>query len=712
MNVTILRSIVIVSILVLSFFNSAIAAGISNGTVKSNAPHDASSVQPIKEVHDVIVNGATFKVLSNNSNTQSFSANANGVVRDFNNEYPVPEVSVTFTDAEFSKTMVSDRDGRFLIEEIPAGNYDVSISKKGYKLYSARIMLEDGHINDVHIVASKIADFKKMAFFVLGGLGIFLLGMRFLSDGLQAVSGPTLKRMIALVTDNRFLATCIGALVTMFVQSSSITTVMAVGFVNSGVMALNQAIGVILGANIGTTITGWIMVLKIGKWGLPIIGVFVFIYLFSKKERLKYIALACMGLGMVFFGLELMKDGFKPIKHMPEFIAWFTMVDASSYINVVKLAAIGCALTMVVQSSSATLVITIGLAATGVINFETSAALVLGVNIGTTITALLASIGVSTNARRVAYFHCIFNVVGAVWVIATFKWYVPFIVDIIGTNPDTMVLVDGVETYPYIVAAIAMTHTVFNIVNTVIFLPFTGYIGDFLMKLVKDKKQTPKDLITNLQYSMLSSPYASIQQSKIEIDKMEVQAKEMMDDLKQIFLGSDKKDILIKKVFKDEDNLDLMQKEITEFLTEFLSTAIPHDVAEMAKDHLRMCDELESVSDYVMQILKLKLRLEDNDTRLSDVQIQNIISLHDTVKDFFNCVMQFETRDAVRDNLKLINGKSEAITQQVRLLRNDYWKTAAEEKVNPMVSTSYTDILQSYRKIKNHLLNEVEVQAL
>ncbi|MGL1933822.1 MAG: Na/Pi cotransporter family protein [Fibrobacterales bacterium] len=654
-----------------------------------------------------------------------------GVVRAFNDKksfkskHAVEKVTLLVCSGFLDKTEISDTfkygfkcngtvfrqvhsdiDGRFTIAYLPKGTYSVAVVKKQHSLFSSTVVSHSGVPTELQIVVAKSPDFKTMVFFVIGGLGIFLLGMRFLSDGLQTVSGPTLKRMISLVTDNRLLATGVGVVVTGVVQSSSITTVMAVGFVNSGIMALNQAIGVILGANIGTTITGWIMVMKIGKWGLPIIGICVFIYLFSKREKIKYLALAIMGLGMIFFGLELMKNGFKPVKNMPEFIEWFTMVNATSFINVIKLASIGCILTMIVQSSSATLGIVIGLASTGVLEFETAAALVVGVNIGTTITALIASIGVNTNARRVAYFHCIFNVVGALWVILIFYQYLDIVRMLV---PE--VEVNGVKEFP-ILAGIAMTHTVFNIVNTVVFLPFTGVIGNFLMKIVKDKKIPAKDLVTNLQYSMLSSPYASIQQSKIEIDKMEKSAKEMMDDLRSIFSGSEKKDVYIKKVFKDEDKLDLMQKEVTEFLTEFLSTQIPQDVAETAKDHLRMCDELESVSDYVMQILKLKLRLEENDTRFSPEQVNNIIELHDTVKSFFDYVMECGSKEGVRDKFAEILEKSDQITRKIRTLRNDYWKTASEQKINPMVSTSYTDVLQSYRKIKNHLLNEVEVQAV
>ena len=234
---------------------------------------------------------------------------------------------------------------------------------------------------------------------VVGGLGVFLLGMKNMSEGLQAVSGDRLRKMISAVTSNRFMGVLVGLLVTCLVQSSSVTTVMVVGFVNSGIMTLMQAIGVILGANIGTTITGWILVLHIGKYGLPMLGIAAFFFLFSKKDRLRYIGMTIMGVGMVFFGLELMKNGFKPLRSHEEFSAWFHAFQATSYLGIIKCALVGCVLTMVVQSSSATLGITIGLASTGVIEFQTAAALVMGENIGTTITAWLASLGTTTGAK-------------------------------------------------------------------------------------------------------------------------------------------------------------------------------------------------------------------------------------------------------------------------------------------------------------------------
>ena len=269
----------------------------------------------------------------------------------------------------------------------------------------------------------------EMVFHVVGGLGIFLLGMKYMQQGLQVVAGDSIRRMINAVTANRFLAVGIGLFITTLVQSSSVTSVMVIGLVNSELMALTGAIGVIIGANIGTTITGWILALKIGQYGLPLLGLAAFGWLFIKGERLRYSALAMLGIGMVFFGLELMKDGFEPVSDLPEFASMFQLFEATDYLGVLKSALVGCGVTLVIQSSSATLGMTIALANTGVIDFQTAGAVVLGTNVGTTVTAYLASLGADDiNAKRTAYFHILFNVAGVAAITALFlPVYLPFI---------------------------------------------------------------------------------------------------------------------------------------------------------------------------------------------------------------------------------------------------------------------------------------------
>ena len=355
----------------------------------------------------------------------------------------------------------------------------------------------------------------------IGGLGIFLLGMKYMSEGVQFVAGPRLRRMINLATRNRFMAVGMGTLVTCMVQSSSITTVMVVGFTNIGLMNLMQAFGVIMGANIGTTITGWILVLKIGAYGLPVIGVAAFVHLLSKRERPRYIALAVLGLGMVFFGLELMKNGFKPLASEDEFIEWFSRFSPDTYFGVLKCTMVGAILTAIVQSSSATLGITIGLATAGVIDFPTAAALVLGENIGTTVTAYLASLGASDNARRASYAHILFNFIGVAWITAVFHIYIKIVTAFIevsqGGAPGLMEVVDGVETFPHITAGIAATHTGFNIVNVLIFMALMRPMLWLLYRIVPERGEVEAPHLTYFETGLVETPSLGVQQSRKEV---------------------------------------------------------------------------------------------------------------------------------------------------------------------------------------------------
>lgn len=553
-------------------------------------------------------------------------------------------------------------------------------------------------------------------FNLIGGLGIFLFGMKSMSEGLQTVAGGQLRRLIASVTDHRVMAVGVGVCVTCLVQSSSITTVMAVGFVNSGIMMLNQAMGVILGANIGTTITGWILVVKIGKYGLPILGLAVFVHLFSKNEKVKYIALAVFGLGMIFFGLALMKNGFKPLRNMPEFTSWFSAFTADTYLGVLKAAAVGCVLTLIVQSSSATLGITIGLAQTGLIGFETAAALVLGENVGTTITALLASLGANANARRAAYFHVLFNLIGVFIITAMFRLYLPIIHWFLGAfsgidNVSLMVVKDGVESYPNITAGIALVHTGFNVANVLIFFPFLPMIARFLNRVVgADQVPKEKRLLTHLNFQMYESSFAAIEQSRFEIEKLAIQTQSMFLSLETYLAGGKDKEKAAEKIFEREQMIDDVQKEITEFLTSAKGNNLNQKLNIECTRHLLLADEFESISDYIAAITKLYLRLEEHELVLSENQQQALKTIHKDVKEFY--ISSTDPNRFEDNNWKGFYHKSLVsrgrITKKIKAFRHDHWESMNTEACDPLLGTSFTDLLVAYRKIAAHLGHIVE----
>ena len=551
-------------------------------------------------------------------------------------------------------------------------------------------------------------DYWHLVLTVVGGLGIFLLGMKNMSEGLQAVAGAGLRRMIGAVTENRILAIAVGTGVTMLIQSSSITTVMVVGFVNSGFMTLAQAIGVVMGANIGTTITGWILVLKIGKYGLPILGFAAFVYLFSRRDRIRYVALAVMGLGMVFFGLELMKNGFAIVKNLPAFEAWFEQFSATTYLGVLKCAAVGCVLTFIVQSSSATLGITISLAVTGVIPFETGAALVLGENIGTTITAFLASFGATINAKRAAYFHMLFNMIGVGWVTLIFiPLYMPLIRWLIGTVPDPEL---GTPVVRDVTEAIALTHTMFNITNTVIFIPFVRVFATLLERCVPERVVRERPHLTSLDVRMLETSVIAIEQSRIEVLRMAHGCKEMTDWMKDLLTQEIADEKTVQKAFHREEILDTIQDEVVAFMAHLLAGNVPLDVTEEARRQLRMADEYESVSDYLIAVLKSHLKLQQGGLRFPETDAEDMLGLHEMVADYLVMINEGLERRQV-DVITAAKSQGEAITRRSKELRGRFLSRMSEQKLEPQVIVAFNAQLNAYRRVREHLLNVAEAIA-
>ena len=542
---------------------------------------------------------------------------------------------------------------------------------------------------------------------LIGGLGIFLLGMKFMSEGMQAIAGNSLRRLISTVTGNRFFAIIVGVIVTCIVQSSSITTVMVVGFVNSGVMSLVQAVGVIMGANIGTTITGWILVLKIGKYGLPLLGCSAFVYLFSRNDRWRYYAMGLMGTGMVFFGLELMKDACVIIKETPDFATWFQAFQADSYLGVLKCCMVGCILTTMVQSSSATLGITISLAYQGVISYETAAALVIGENVGTTITALLASLGATTNARRAAYFHVLFNLTGVFWITLIFQWYIQLVQWIIHVDVLKEVMVDGYATFPNTTPAIAATHSIFNIANVVLFIPFVGMLVRVLERIVPSKELKEKPRLTGLDMRMLDNPVLAIEQSKKELERMGESCEKMLDVLSELRKKNIPDSRLSSQLRDYEISLDTIQEEITTFMTKLFASALPHDVADEIRRQLRIAHEYESVSDCIDNLERLDEKMRQYGSDVASNFHNCITELSDCtqlVLKKINAALRTKDQDVLREFASI----RERVRSQIKELRSKQLEELTNAGVPPTVTSVVLSTLNGHAHLFSHFENIVE----
>ena len=532
-------------------------------------------------------------------------------------------------------------------------------------------------------------------FNVLGGLGIFLYGMDSMSSGMQKLAGQRLKKILALLTTNRVVAILMGIGVTMLVQSSSVSTVMTIGFVNASLLTLKQALGVIFGANIGTTVTGWILVLNIGKYGLPIVGAGAILYIFLKGDRAKTKALTFMGLGMIFLGLQLMSNGLKPVRSMPEFVSMFHMFSADTYFGVIKVAAVGALITAIVQYSSATLGITITLAVQGLIDYPTAVALVLGENVGTTITAILATLNANVNAKRAAYAHTIINTLGVIWVTAVFPYYLKFLSNF--GSPEANITM-----------AIATAHTMFNVTNVLLFTPFIGVMADLLNKIVKDDGKKD-ERVTKIDFLMLKTPSVVVGQTKTEILTMGKYIEEMFSTLDNIYANNEFiTPERVAQMRKIEDDLDLFQKEITDANFVILNKNITDKMKMDTRNNLEVCDEYETISDYLMRVTNSLKKLQDNSISLTEDEKTTLKEFNEETRELFRNV---NTAYALKNREMFMKGiiKANRITEKYREAKHIHLKDGGQENPIAMLTTSYMDILNHYRRVRDHIFNIIEV---
>jgi len=535
----------------------------------------------------------------------------------------------------------------------------------------------------------------KIIIAVIGGLGLFLIGMKNMSEGMQAIAGDKLRKLVSTITDNRFTACGVGAAVTGLIQSSSVTTVMVVGMVNAGIMTLKQSIGVIMGADIGTTITAWLIALKIADYGLPILGIATFFYLFSKSERVRYAAMMFVGLGMVFYGLEIMRVGLLPLRESAEIMDLMSQFVPDDYFGLIKCIGVGALITALIQSSSATVAITITLAKTGIIGYDTAVALVLGENIGTTITAYLASLGASANAKRAAFAHISIKVFGVLLLIPFFYQYLWILTNVVPENLE-------------ISSRIALAHSGFNILVVTLFIGFVEPLSRFVGVLVPARSHEEKSHLTYLDVRMIETPIIAIQQSYDEILRMGKSVQKMSGWLRISLLNTNRNESNEKQIFHREQVLDLIQKEVVKFISKLMTGTVPHDITEEARKQLRLADEYESISDYIVNVLKILLRMKDNNVDLSEQGRNEILSLHDSLAEYLDYIYR-----AVGDrNSEILNNamsENSAIRYKIKNYRSSHLNRLANEQVSPMMSLIYMDLLNSYRRILDHALNIVEV---
>jgi phosphate:Na+ symporter len=506
-------------------------------------------------------------------------------------------------------------------------------------------------------------------FQILGGLGLFLFGMKIMSEGLQKVAGKKMRWILTVVSNNRFIGCGAGILVTSIIQSSSATTVMLVSFVDAGLINLVQAIGIILGANIGTTVTGQLIAFKISAYALPAIAAGVFLKFFMGKRKWMYVGDVLLGFGLVFYGLATMKAGFAPLKQEPAFLTLFTKFNADDLGGILMCILAGTALTMTVQSSSATVGITMALASQGLLTLEASVALILGDNIGTTITAELASIGASVNAHRTARAHTLFNVIGVFFIVLIFPLFLKVVLWISGFvmhmgPPDLMI--EGER--PNIARYIANSHTLFNVINAAFFLMFLPYLVKVATWLTPyDKAKKDMDDLHHIKYvdlKFVEVPSVALGQAGLEIIRMGEAVQKMFKEVMHAFRERSLREL--SKLRKREDALDILQREITQFLVKVMQGSISPEESREVRSLIRMTNNLERIGDATDRIAGFMEELIEQGFHLSDEALKDYECISAEAWNFITLIL-----DGMRHENEGILNKAHEIEANINRMEED-----------------------------------------
>ena len=552
---------------------------------------------------------------------------------------------------------------------------------------------------------------------LIGGLGIFLLGMKHLSEGLQATAGGGLRKFMAKATSHRIVGIGSGIVSTMIVQSSSIITVMLVGFVSTALMTLPQAFAVLIGANIGTTATIWIIAYApdpqlLGFLGLGLGGI---LYFFLRGERVHNLGLTVIGLGLVFLGLYFMSKGVSPIREDPEVAAMFTRLSAKSISGVFAVAAVAMVFTAVVQSSAATIAIAMALAAQGLITYEVAIAVLFGANIGTTATGWIAAIGGTADARRTALSHTLSNLLGSLALIWFFPLFVKFGQSLFQNwNVAETTFVSGheVKAFRHMMAPIAVTDTLFAVCRGLIFFPLVRPFCRLVERLVP-QPEDEKPHLSALRFGAKISPVLACDQALLEVDFMKRSNLELLDCARKVLSGETEEDDGPERhIVHREDILDNVQREVTEFLGSMMSKRLPRDVAERAQRLLRLTDELESVSDECAQVLKVVKRLRKQGQKMSEQSVALLLDVHDKVASFAADITPLIRSPRAPFDLEPLQKRSSEMHAYIRECRRiQLGRVGPEDPGSSIRVLGELDVINAYERIRAYYLNCAETLA-
>ncbi|MCP4458978.1 MAG: Na/Pi cotransporter family protein [Cytophagales bacterium] len=545
---------------------------------------------------------------------------------------------------------------------------------------------------------------------LIGALGFFIYGMKVMSEGIQKVAGSKMRSVLSSMTSNRVKGVFTGFAITSLIQSSSATTVLVVSFVNAGLLSLVESIGVVMGANIGTTVTAWLISIvgfkvKIATYALPIIAI-GFPMMFFNREKLKFWGEVLVGFALLFMGLGLLKGAVPDLKSNPDILAFVSNYSDMGFWSVIIFVGIGSLLTVIVQSSSAAMALTLVMAHNGWIPFELAAAMVLGENVGTTITANLAALIANVHAKRAALAHLIFNLVGVTWIVILLMPVLNMI--------DSYMLSTGLSS-PFVTAAsipigLSLFHSTFNILNTLLLVGFVNFIARTVTRIIKSTGEDEFKL-EYISTGMMNTAELSIEEARKETVRFGELTQKMSSRFRELLTTDTPKrqKKMMDKIKHYEEMTDRMEEEITSYLMSVAARGtLSADGTKRTTGLLSIINDLERVGDIFYQMSKDMDRMIKSEMRFKDSQSNHLNEMMDLIDEALEIMLINLEAKPNRARLELAVSKEQEINQLRNQLRKGQMKDMETGTYEPKRDGWYRDLFHLCEKLGDHIINVSE----
>ena len=554
-------------------------------------------------------------------------------------------------------------------------------------------------------------DYLFISLKLLGALGLLIFGMKMMSEALQKLAGPQLRHVLAKMTTNRLTGMLTGTMVTCAVQSSSATTVMTVSFVSAGLLTLAQAISVIMGANIGTTLTAWIMSLG---YNVDLTNVvfpaFFFGMVLIYRKRHRYVGDFLFGIAFMFLSLVMLSTAGKEmdLEHNETVVNFFASFDTGSHLTILAFLAIGTLITCIVQSSAAVMAITILLCSTGVLPIYLGIALVMGENIGTTATANLAALGAGTQARRAALAHLLFNVFGVIWVLCVFYPFVNMVCSLVGYNPAAT---DQTALLPVV---LAMFHTCFNVTNTALLIGLIPQIERIVCWLLPEKEQAGRQEL-HLQYiqaNLVQTPEIAVLQAQKETAHFAERMQQMFAQVRSLAKEDDEKqfDSIFQQIEQQEDHADQTELAIARYMEQVSEDHLSDETKQKIRQMMREVGELESIGDACYKLARTIKRKQESGKRLTthlQQQLDDMMTLCDNALTQMNIIMKGHRNEHdIRDTYRIEND----INQMRDRLKVGNIRAVNDHEYDYALGTIFADLISECEKLGDYVVNVVQAR--